>query len=215
MFDLGVSSPQLEDAQRGFSFRANGPLDMRMDPTRGMSAADWIHGASESELERVIREYGEERYARGIARTIVRRRAEQRITTTGELSELIAAEIPRRDAGKDPATRTFQAIRIHINGELDEVAAALPQAVRALAPGGRLAVISFHSLEDRLVKQFLRTNSTGPALPPKLPVKHTVFPVPLKLVGRAQQASATEVNRNPRARSAILRVAERTEVAYA
>ncbi len=215
VFDLGVSSPQLDDAQRGFSFRASGPLDMRMDPTHGPSAADWINSATESEIERVLREYGEERFARRIARAIVARRAEQPLATTGELQQLVADAIPRRERGKDPATRTFQAIRIHINREIDELAAVLPQAVRVLAPGGRLAVISFHSLEDRLVKRFLRAQSTGPTLPPKLPVRHKTIPVPLKLVGRAQQASAAEVQRNPRARSAVLRVAERTEVAYA
>ena len=215
VFDLGVSSPQLNDAQRGFSFRADGPLDMRMDPTRGPSAADWINSAPESEIERVLREYGEERFARRIARAIVTHRAERPLVTTGELQQLVADAIPRRERGKDPATRTFQAIRIHINRELDELAAVLPQAVRVLAPGGRLAVISFHSLEDRLVKRFLRAQSTGPVLPPKLPVRHKTIPVPLKLVGRAQQASAAEVQRNPRARSAVLRVAERTEVAYA
>ena len=215
VFDLGVSSPQLNDAQRGFSFRADGPLDMRMDPTRGPSAADWINSAPESEIERVLREYGEERFARRIARAIATHRAERPLVTTGELQQLVADAIPRRERGKDPATRTFQAIRIHINRELDELAAVLPQAVRVLAPGGRLAVISFHSLEDRLVKRFLRAQSTGPVLPPKLPVRHKTIPVPLKLVGRAQQASAAEVQRNPRARSAVLRVAERTEVAYA
>ena len=215
VFDLGVSSPQLDDAQRGFSFRADGPLDMRMDPTRGPSAADWINSALESEIERVLREYGEERFARRIARAIVAHRTERPLVTTGELQQLVADAIPRRERNKDPATRTFQAIRIHINRELDELAAALPQAVRQLAPGGRLAVISFHSLEDRLVKRFLRAQSTGPVLPPKLPVRHEAAPVPLKLVGRAQQASAAEVRKNPRARSAVLRVAERTEVAYA
>lgn len=215
VFDLGVSSPQLDDAQRGFSFRASGPLDMRMDPTRGPSAADWVNSALESDIEHVLRVYGEERYARRIARAIVARRTERPLATTGELAQLVADAIPRRDGGKDPATRTFQAIRIHINRELDELAAALPQALRALAPGGRLAVISFHSLEDRLVKQFLRAQSTGPALPPKLPIKHQAVPVPLKLIGRKQQASTAEIRKNPRARSAVMRVAERTEVAYA
>ena len=215
VFDLGVSSPQLDDAQRGFSFRASGPLDMRMDPTRDPTAAEWINSASESEIAHVLDAYGEERFARRIARAIVARRAERPLATTGELAQLVADAIPRRDGGKDPATRTFQAIRIHINRELDELAAVLPQAVRVLAPRGRLAVISFHSLEDRLVKQFLRAQSTGPVLPPKLPIKHQAVPVPLKLFGRKQQASAAEIQKNPRARSAVLRVAERTEVAYA
>ena len=215
LLDLGVSSPQLDDAQRGFSFRADGPLDMRMDPSHGPTAAEWINSAPETEIERVLREYGEERFARRIARAIVARRTQRPFATTADLQQLVAEAMPRREGGKDPATRTFQAIRIHINRELDELAAVLPQALRVLANGGRLAVISFHSLEDRMVKQFLRTQSTAPALPPKLPIRHRTVRMPLTLVGRKHQASAAEVQRNPRARSAVLRVAERTEVAYA
>jgi len=211
LFDLGVSSPQLDDARRGFSFRHDGPLDMRMDPAGGASAADWLKTVSEQELARIVRDYGEERYARRIARAIVRRRGEQPIATTRELAEIVARAIPGREAGKDPATRTFQAIRLHVNRELDELAAALPQAVRVLAAGGRLAIISFHSLEDRMVKRFLRAESKGPELPHKLPVTTSAFRPRLKLIGRTIRASADEVRRNPRARSAILRVAERTE----
>ena len=215
LFDLGVSSPQLNDPRRGFSFRNDGPLDMRMDPGGGTPAAEWLNTATEHELARVVREYGEERYARRIARAIVRRRSERPIETTRELAETVARAVPGREAGKDPATRTFQAIRIHVNRELDELGAALPHAVRALAIGGRLAVISFHSLEDRMVKRFLRAESQGPELPHKLPVMASAFRPRLKLIGRAIRASDDEVKRNPRARSATLRVAERTEAPYA
>ena len=165
LFDLGVSSPQFDEPARGFSFRHNGPLDMRMDPVRGMSAAQWINSASEAEIAKVFHEYGEERYARRIARVIVRERTQAPIATTRQLAELIARAVPTRERGKDPATRCFQAIRIFINRELDELHAALPQAVRALAPGGRLAVISFHSLEDRIVKRFLRAAAHGDEIP--------------------------------------------------
>jgi 16S rRNA (cytosine1402-N4)-methyltransferase len=215
LFDLGVSSPQLEDAARGFSFRADGPLDMRMDPGVGESAAEWLNRADESEIARVVHEYGEERFARRIARAIVQARAEQPVTTTAQLREIAARAVPTREPGKHPATRTFQAIRIHINRELDEIAQTLPQAVRALAPHGRLAVISFHSLEDRIVKQFLRREAKGDELPPDLPVRASEIHPCIHLVGKAIMPGATEIARNPRARSAVLRVAERTEVAYA
>lgn len=215
LFDLGVSSPQLDDATRGFSFRRAGPLDMRMDPTRGESAADWLQHAAESDIAKVLHELGEERYARRIARAIVRCRESAPITTTAELAAVVAGAVPTRERSKDPATRTFQAIRLHINHELDELRAALPQAVDALRPGGRLAVISFHSLEDRIVKQFMRAAQQGPVLPPDLPVRQVEIPSRLRVVGKAQRATRAEIARNPRARSAILRVAEVPEAAHA
>ena len=215
LFDLGVSSPQLDEAQRGFSFRQEGPLDMRMDPQTGESAAQWLSHADEDEITHVIREYGEERFAKRIARVIVRERATNPIITTRRLAEIVASAVPTRERGKDPATRTFQAIRIHINRELEELKSALPQAVRVLAPGGRLAVISFHSLEDRIVKRFVRTEEKGQELPPDFPVRHDEIRARLKGVGKALRASDAEAGRNPRARSAVLRVAERSEVPYA
>ncbi len=215
LFDLGVSSPQLDEAQRGFSFRQEGPLDMRMDPQTGESAAQWLSHAGEDEITHVIREYGEERFAKRIARVIVRERATNPITTTRRLAEIVASAVPTRERGKDPATRTFQAIRIHINRELEELKNALPQAARALVPGGRLAVISFHSLEDRIVKRFIRTEEKGQELPPDFPVRHDEIHSHLKSVGKALRASDAEAGRNPRARSAVLRVAERTEAPYA
>lgn len=215
LFDLGVSSPQFDDPQRGFSFRHDGPLDMRMDTESGVTAAQWINTAPETEIARVIREYGEERFARRIARTIVRDRAQAPIATTRSLAEIVARAVPTRQVGKDPATRSFQAIRIHLNRELDELRAALPQAVRTLAPGGRLAVISFHSLEDRLVKQFMRAQCQGGEMPRRLPVRDDQLPRRLKLIGRGTRPSDAEIQANPRARSAMMRVAERTGLAYA
>jgi 16S rRNA (cytosine1402-N4)-methyltransferase len=211
LFDLGVSSPQLDRAERGFSFRAAGSLDMRMDPTRGESAAQWLARATVQEIERVIRDYGEERFARRVARAIVRARDLQPIATTLQLAEIVASAVPTREPGQHPATRTFQALRIHINRELDELEAALPQAVAALAPGGRLAVISFHSLEDRAVKRFSAREARGGDLPPDLPLRAAELHPRLRVVGKAARASAAEIARNPRARSAVLRVAERTE----
>jgi 16S rRNA (cytosine1402-N4)-methyltransferase len=210
LFDLGVSSPQLDDPDRGFSFRADGPLDMRMDPGAGESAADWLNRAEENEIVRVLREYGEERFARRIVRAILRERSIELITTTRRLAEIVARAVPAREKGKDPATRTFQAIRIHVNRELEELTQVLPQAVQVLGPGGRLAVISFHSLEDRIVKHFLRMEAKGRELPPGLPVRHDQFHARLKIIGKATRASEAEARRNPRARSAVLRVAERT-----
>lgn len=215
LLDLGVSSPQLDEPARGFSFRHDGPLDMRMDPASGVSAAQWINAAPEEEISRVLHEYGEERYARRIARVIVRERAQSPLATTRQLAELIARAVPSRERSKDPATRSFQAIRIFINRELEEIEQMLPQAVQALAPGGRLAVISFHSLEDRIVKRFLRAEAKGEELPLELPVRASEIQARLKLMGKAVRASAAEVQRNPRARSAVLRVAERTEHAHA
>ena len=214
LLDLGVSSPQLDAPARGFSFRHAGPLDMRMDPSSGESATDWINRADETEIADVLFKLGEERFARRIARAIVRARTESPIETTDRLAGLIADAVPTRERGKDPATRSFQAIRLHINRELDELAAALPQAVAALAPRGRLAVISFHSLEDRMVKQFMRAEAGQDPYPPDLPVRHVTLHGRLRLLGKAR-ASADEVASNPRARSAVLRLAERTEVGYA
>ncbi|MDQ5911595.1 MAG: rRNA (cytosine1402-N4)-methyltransferase [Pseudomonadota bacterium] len=209
LFDLGVSSPQLDDPQRGFSFGRNGPLDMRMDPTTGFSAAAWLARVDETELNRVLAEWGEERFHRRAARAIVTARQQNPIETTRQLAEIIAAAVPTREPGKHPATRAFQAIRIAVNDELGELRAVLPQAVAALAPGGRLAVISFHSLEDRMVKQFLREQARGRELPLDLPVQGRPEGMTLRLMSRAVRPSAMEVAANPRARSATLRVAER------
>ena len=210
LFDLGVSSPQLEDPLRGFSFRADGPLDMRMDPTRGESAADFLAHAEQQQLQEVIREYGEERFAKQIAASIVAARGREPLRRTRQLADLVAKAVRTREPGKDPATRTFQALRIHVNRELEEVQMMLPQAVQHLAEGGRLAVISFHSLEDRLVKRFLQAHSR-PNVPERLPLRASEMPeAALRIIGRAVRASAAETTRNPRARSAILRVAART-----
>jgi 16S rRNA (cytosine1402-N4)-methyltransferase len=210
LFDLGVSSPQLDDPQRGFSFRADGPLDMRMDPTRGQSAADFLAHAEQQQLEEVIREYGEERFAKQIAASIVAARGREPLRRTRQLADLVAKAVRTREPGQDPATRTFQALRIHVNRELEEVQMMLPQAVQHLAEGGRLAVISFHSLEDRLVKRFLQAHSR-PNVPERLPLRASEMPeAALRIIGRAVRASAAEITRNPRARSAILRVAART-----
>jgi len=209
LLDLGVSSPQLDDAERGFSFRHDGPLDMRMDPTRGPSAAEWLAEASEQEIARVLKEYGEERFARRIARVIVQARSEAPIETTGRLAAIVAAAVPSREPGKDPATRSFQAIRIFINRELADLQAFLDQVLTVLAPGGRLAVISFHSLEDRLVKRFIREQEKGDRFPPDLPVTAAQLQPRLRAVGKPIRPSETEVRENSRARSAILRVAER------
>ena len=213
LLDIGVSSPQLDDAARGFSFRFDAPLDMRMDPDSGVSAADWLASAGEGEICEVIREYGEERFAKSIARALVAARQKEAIRTTGQLASLIAAAVKRREPGQHPATRSFQAIRIHINRELEELKAVLPQCVDRLNPGGRLAVISFHSLEDRIVKRFMRDEAQGEQAPRRLPIPAAMLkPGRLRLVGRAQHASEAEVAANPRARSAVLRVAERAAV---
>ena len=210
LFDLGVSSPQLDDARRGFSFRADGPLDMRMDPTQGESAAQWLAMAEQKQIEEVVRNYGEERFAKQIAATIVAARRGEPIGRTGQLAHLVAKAVRTREPGQDPATRTFQALRIHVNRELEEVSLMLPQALAHLAEGGRLAVISFHSLEDRIVKRFMQAQSR-PDVPARLPLRASEMPeAPLRIVGRAIRASASETRRNPRARSAILRVAART-----
>ena len=214
LFDLGVSSPQLDDAARGFSFRHDGPLDMRMDPARGESAADFLAHAEEQEIRGVIRDYGEERFAKQIAAAIVAARRGTPIVRTRQLADLVAQAVRTREPGQDPATRTFQALRIHVNRELEEVSLALPQALERLAAGGRLAVISFHSLEDRIVKRFLQ-EAARPTVPARLPLRASEMPQPLvTLVGRAIRPTEQETTRNPRARSAMLRVAERTAVPY-
>ena len=211
LFDLGISSPQIDDGARGFSFRFDAPLDMRMDPTRGMSAAEWIATASEQDLHEVIKNYGEERFSRQIARAIVAQRTESPIDTTRKLAQLVAQNVRTRERGQDPATRTFQAVRIFINRELEEVEAVLPQVMGRLKQGGRLAVIAFHSLEDRIVKQFVKKYSQHPPLPRWAVVKEADLPLPpLKAVGKAIKPGVEETASNPRARSAVLRVAERT-----
>src|ERR671919_2623375 len=214
LFDLGVSSPQLDDPARGFSFRHDGPLDMRMDPEAGMSAAEWLAQAEEQEIRGVIRDYGEERFAKQIAAAIVAARRSSPIVRTRQLADLVAQAVRTREPGQDPATRTFQALRIHVNRELEEVSLMLPSALAHLIPGGRLAVISFHSLEDRIVKRFMQS-AARPDVPRRLPLRASEMPQPvLKLVGRAVRPSQEETRRNPRARSATLRVAERTAVPY-
>ena len=205
MFDLGVSSPQLDQAERGFSFRFDGPLDMRMDQSHGPSAADWLAVAEEEEIRDVLFRLGEERFARRIAAAIVERRREQPFTRTQQLVDCVVAATPRRDPNKHPATRTFQAIRLYINQELDEITLALEQALDHLRPGGRLVVISFHSLEDRIVKRFIRDHSTAG----KDFFGNPTGPVALKRIGKAVRAGKDEIQSNPRARSAIMRVAER------
>ncbi|MFP4638890.1 MAG: 16S rRNA (cytosine(1402)-N(4))-methyltransferase RsmH [Guyparkeria sp.] len=205
MFDLGVSSPQLDQPERGFSFRFDGPLDMRMDQSRGVSAADWLAVAEEDEVRDVIARLGEERFARRIAAEIVARRAEKPLTRTTDLVDCVLAATPKRDPNKHPATRTFQAIRLFINQELDQITAALEQAIAHLRPGGRLVVISFHSLEDRIVKRFIRDHST----PGKDFFGNPVGPTAFRKIGKAIRAGEAEKKSNPRARSAIMRVAER------
>lgn len=213
LLDLGVSSPQLDDGSRGFSFRFDAPLDMRMDTTRGMTAAEWVNSAEEKDIAEVIRDYGEERFAKQIAATIVASRVEQPIATTRQLAALVAKTVRTREPGQDPATRTFQAIRIFINRELEELSLILPQALARLKPGGRLSIIAFHSLEDRIVKRFMQDASKN-HMPNRLPIRAAEMPVPpLEIMGKPIRASDEEVRDNPRARSAILRVAQRTEAA--
>ena len=210
LLDLGVSSPQLDDAERGFSFRFDAPLDMRMDISSGQTAAEWLATVDEGFLGEVIRDYGEERFAKQIARALVAARKEQEILTTRQLSEAVAKVVRTREPGKNPATRTFQAIRIYINRELEELTHILPQCVDSLKSGGRLAVISFHSLEDRIVKRFMRDAAQGDKMPMGLPIRAADIPQgKLKIIGKAVQAGSDEIEKNPRARSAVLRVAER------
>jgi 16S rRNA (cytosine1402-N4)-methyltransferase len=210
LLDIGVSSPQIDDAQRGFSFRFDAPLDMRMDTSRGMTAAQWLATAEENEIKGVIKEYGEERFAGQIARKIVATRGERAIHTTRDLASLVASAVRTREPGQDPATRTFQAIRIYINQELEELSLVLPQALEMLNVGGRLAVISFHSLEDRIVKRFMQNAAKADHLPSRLPVRAAdIASAKLQLIGRAVKASDAEISANPRSRSAVLRVAEK------
>ncbi len=208
LLDIGVSSPQIDDASRGFSFRFDAPLDMRMDTSRGITAAQWLATAEENEIKGVIKEYGEERFAGQIARKIVATRSERAIVTTRDLTTLVASAVRTREPGQDPATRTFQAIRIHINQELEELSLVLPQTLEMLNVGGRLAVISFHSLEDRIVKRFMQNAAKADHLPSRLPVRAAeVASARFELIGRAIKANDAEISANPRSRSAVLRVA--------
>jgi 16S rRNA (cytosine1402-N4)-methyltransferase len=209
LLDLGVSSPQLDDPSRGFSFRHDGPLDMRMDPDSGLSAAEWLAEAAEGEIAQVLKEYGEERFAKRIARALVREREQAPIITTARLAKIVAEANPKWERDKHPATRSFQAIRIFINAELEELEQVLEQSVEMLAPGGRLALISFHSLEDRRVKRFIRDEARGGDFPPGLPVTDAQLNRRLRAVGKDIRAGEAELAENPRARSAVLRVAER------
>ena len=209
LLDLGVSSPQLDSPERGFSFMNDGPLDMRMNTTEGESAADWINRAEEQEISKVIWEYGEDRFSRRMARAIVAARVEEPITTTKRLAEIIAAACPTREKGKHPATRAFQAIRIHINRELDDLVECLDKALEVLKPGGRLVVISFHSLEDRIAKRFIRKHAKGDELPSWLPVREDQLNKRMRPLRKAIKPGKTEVDANPRARSAVMRVAEK------
>ncbi|HAJ72505.1 MAG TPA: 16S rRNA (cytosine(1402)-N(4))-methyltransferase [Methylophilaceae bacterium] len=214
LLDLGISSPQIDEAGRGFSFRFDGPLDMRMDQTRGQSAAEVLGTISEKQLGEVIKHYGEERFAKQVARAIIKEREDgHAITTTGQLAKIVASAIPKAEPGQNPATRTFQALRIFVNQELEELSLVLPKCLSLLKEGGRLVVISFHSLEDRLVKRFIQNEENRDDLPANFPVKAKDLPQPrMWSVGRAIKPSEEEVKRNPRARSAVMRVAERTAV---
>jgi 16S rRNA (cytosine1402-N4)-methyltransferase len=214
LLDLGISSPQVDDATRGFSFKADGPLDMRMDTRRGISAEQWLAQEAEDQIEKVIRNYGEERFAFQIAKAIVARRAIEPISGTRQLAQIVAQAVKTREKGKDPATRTFQAIRIFINQELEDLEAGLEQAFAALAPGARLVVISFHSLEDRLVKRFMASKANVAQPDRRLPIRAIDLPQPqLKLISK-QKPSPAEIADNPRSRSAVMRVAERTAVGH-
>ncbi len=211
LLDLGVSSPQLDDAERGFSFRRDAPLDMRMDTSHGETAAEWLHRAEEREIGEVIKKYGEERFAKQIARAIVTARKTGPVSTTRQLAQIVAAAVRTREPHQDPATRTFQAIRIYLNQELEELSLVLPQTMQALKPGGRLVVISFHSLEDRMVKRFMRDEARVGNWPARLPVRASEIPRPRwRVIGKALRPGAQEIMANPRARSATMRVAERT-----
>lgn len=210
LFDVGVSSPQIDDGERGFSFRYDAPLDMRMDTTQGETAAEWLARAEIRDITEVIRNYGEERFAFQIAKKVVAARVEQPIVTTGQFAALVRETVRTREPGQDPATRSFQALRIHINQELRQLEIALPQALGLLKPGGRLVVICFHSLEDRIVKNFMRNESVADDLPKGLPLRADQLPKPkLRLLGKPVKPSAAEIAANPRARSAVMRVAEK------
>jgi 16S rRNA (cytosine1402-N4)-methyltransferase len=209
LLDLGVSSPQLDDSERGFSFMNDGPLDMRMDTTTGQTAAQWLSSVAEADLARVLKEYGEERFSRRIAAAIVSARQEQAITTTAMLSKIVTEANPKWEKHKHPATRSFQGIRIHINRELDDLKDLLAAAIDLLCVGGRLVVISFHSLEDRIVKRFMRDMSRGEPVPMGVPIRDSELNRRMKIVGKAVKASVEEVSGNVRSRSAVLRVAEK------
>ncbi len=211
LLDLGVSSPQLDDPERGFSFMNDGPLDMRMDPSRGVSAAEFVNTAPAEEIARVFKEYGEERFAKRMAGAVVARRETQPFERTGDLAEVLKVANPAWEKGKNPATRAFQGLRIHVNNELGDLETGLEAALNALEVGGRLAVISFHSLEDRIVKLFMRKLVKGEAdnMPRNLPIRHQAFEPRIKLIGKAQFASDEETRANPRSRSAVMRVAEK------
>jgi 16S rRNA (cytosine1402-N4)-methyltransferase len=211
LMDLGVSSPQLDDAQRGFSFMRNGPLDMRMDTTRGLSAAQWLAVAEEQDITQVIKEFGEEKFGKRIAHGIVNARQIAPITDTTQLAEIIDLAVPVKDKYKHPATRSFQAIRIYVNSELDEIKTGLKAALNTLAPQGRLVVISFHSLEDRLAKRFIREQSRGLNVPHGMPIMQAEIDAAkaMKPIGKAIKPSAEEIQKNVRARSSVLRVAEK------
>lgn len=209
LLDLGVSSPQLDESERGFSFMQDGPLDMRMDQTRGQSAAEWVNTASEEDIAWVLKEFGEERFAKRMARAIVTERQKTPFTRTKHLAEVVKEANPAWEKGKHPATRAFQAIRIQVNNELGDLEAVLEQALDVLAPGGRLVVISFHSLEDRVVKRFIRRQEQGDPVPKGLPVREDQLNKRMRSLGKAIKASDNEVNANVRSRSAIMRVAEK------
>ncbi|MFT7222680.1 MAG: 16S rRNA (cytosine1402-N4)-methyltransferase [Cellvibrionaceae bacterium] len=209
LLDLGVSSPQLQQATRGFSFKHDGPLDMRMDQSAGQTASEWVNRASDTEIVRILREYGEERFAKRMARAILNARAHLPITTTAQLAKIIADANPAWERGKHPATRAFQAIRIFINNELGDLQEVLAQSLEALSIGGRLVVISFHSLEDRMVKRFIKSHERDYSLPIGVPVTEDYFVQRLRRLGKAVKPSAGEIQANPRARSAIMRVAEK------
>ncbi|HEY0563519.1 MAG TPA: 16S rRNA (cytosine(1402)-N(4))-methyltransferase RsmH [Methylophilus sp.] len=215
LLDLGISSPQIDEAERGFSFRFDGPLDMRMDQTRGKTVAEVLATISEKQLGEVVKYYGEERFAKQVARAIIKEREDgHAITTTGQLAKVVAGAIPKIEPGQNPATRTFQALRIFVNQELEELSLILPQCLSLLAVGGRLVVISFHSLEDRIVKRFIQGEQDRDDLPANFPVKAKDLPQPrFMAVGKAIKPSAAEIKRNVRCRSAVMRVAERTAVA--
>jgi 16S rRNA (cytosine1402-N4)-methyltransferase len=215
LLDLGISSPQIDEAGRGFSFRFDGPWDMRMDQTQGKTAAEILADIAEKKLEEVIKHYGEERFAKQVARAIIKEREDGRaITTTGQLAKVVASAIPKVEPGQNPATRTFQALRIFVNQELEELSLTLAKCLDVLKPGGRLVVISFHSLEDRIVKRFIQAQQNRDDLPANFPVRAKDLPQPkMRAIGKAIKPSADEVSVNVRARSAVMRVAERTAVA--
>lgn len=209
LLDLGVSSPQLDQPERGFSFMHDGPLDMRMDTSQGLSAAQWVNSASEGDITRVLRDYGEERFAKRMARAICEARQLQPFTRTKQLADVVTQANPRWERDKHPATRAFQAIRIEVNNELNDLEAALKSALEALKPGGRLVVISFHSLEDRIVKRFFKQEAKGTQYPKGLPITTEMDDQRLRLLGKAIKASTDEVSQNIRSRSAVMRVAEK------